>query len=41
MGLSIEEVIDALTELQQRGCVDFAIQGGVVHFAIRGGTISR
>jgi hypothetical protein len=41
MGLSIKEVIDALTELQQRGCVDFAIQGGIVHFAVRGETISR
>jgi len=41
MGLSIEEVIDALTELQQRGCVDFAIQGGIVHFAVRGKTFSR
>jgi len=41
MGLSLGEVIDALTELQQRGCVDFAIQGGVVHFAVRGETISR
>jgi Putative inner membrane protein (DUF1819) len=41
MGLSIEEVIDALTELQQRGCVDFAIEGGIVHFALRGKTISR
>ena len=41
MGLSIEEVIDAITEFQQRGCVDFAIQGGIVHFAVRGKTISR
>jgi hypothetical protein len=41
MGLSLGEVIDSLTELQQRGCIDFAIQGGVLHFAVRGETISR
>jgi hypothetical protein len=41
MGLSAGEVIDVLTELQQRGCVDFAIQGGIMHFAVRGETISR
>jgi hypothetical protein len=41
MGLSLGEVIDSLTELKQRGCVDFAIQGGVVHFAVRGETILR
>jgi Putative inner membrane protein (DUF1819) len=41
MGLSIAEVVDALTELQHRGCVDFAVQGGIVHFALRGETISR
>jgi hypothetical protein len=37
----MEEVIDALMELQQRSCVDFAIQDGIVHFAVRGETISR
>jgi Putative inner membrane protein (DUF1819) len=41
MGLSIGEVVDALTELQRRGYVDFAIQGDVVHFAVRGKTVSR
>ncbi len=35
MGLSIDEVITALTELRQQGRVEFSIQGGVIHFAVR------
>ena len=32
MGLSVEDVISALTELQQHGHIEFAIQGGAVYF---------
>jgi Putative inner membrane protein (DUF1819) len=41
MGLSIEEVIGAFTELRKQGRVDFAIQGGMMHLTILGEAISR
>jgi hypothetical protein len=41
MGISIAEVIDALTDLHQRLVVNFAIQGDTVRFTVRGETPSR
>ncbi len=40
MGLSIAQVIDALTDLHQRRVVNFAIQGDTVCFTVRGETPS-
>lgn len=35
MGLSVEDVIAALTALHQEGRVEFAVQGGIVHLKIQ------
>jgi hypothetical protein len=35
MGLSVEDVVGALSELRRQGRVEFAIQGDTVHLAIR------
>jgi hypothetical protein len=35
MGLSIDDVIEKLTELQAQSRIDFAVQGGIVYFAPR------
>ncbi len=35
LGLTVNDVLEALTELRQQGRIEFAVQGGVAHFVDR------